>query len=197
MSKTIFIIFENSYLIRHGLISLIKEIQEAELSGDYNSADNFASIISNRKPDIIIINRELYSNINPQTIKYLSSEYNFRLIGITDKKKVNTYPLFSDQIFYKDEKAEILKKVNEIVFQLSSKKKKVKDNNKISKRERTILECVAKGLTNKEIAEKLFISAHTVITHRKNIVRKLGIKTVSGLTVYAILNKIIDMTDLK
>ena len=57
--------------------------------------------------------------------------------------------------------------------------------------------CVARGLTNKEIAEDLFISTHTVITHRKNIVRKLGIKTVSGLTVYAILNKIIDMTDLQ
>lgn len=197
MSKTTFIIFEKSFLVRHGLISLLKEIQGAELFGDFNSAYNFASLIKTQNPDIIIINQELYRNINTQTIKNLSAEYNFKLIGITDKKMENTDSPFSELIYYKEEKVEILKKINNIVFHISGNKKKIKDNNEISEREKAVLECVAKGMTNKEIAEKLFISAHTVITHRKNIVRKLGIKTVSGLTVYAILNKIIDMTDLK
>ncbi|MEN8119132.1 MAG: response regulator transcription factor [Bacteroidota bacterium] len=197
MSKTTFIIFEKCFLVRHGLISLLKEIQGAELFGDFNSAYNFASLIKTQNPDIIIINQELYRNINTQTIKNLSAEYNFKLIGITDKKMENTDSPFSELIYYKEEKVEILKKINNIVFHISGNKKKIKDNNEISEREKAVLECVAKGMTNKEIAEKLFISAHTVITHRKNIVRKLGIKTVSGLTVYAILNKIIDMTDLK
>ena len=48
----------------------------------------------------------------------------------------------------------------------------------------------------KEIGEKLFISIHTVTTHRKNITQKLGIKTVSGLTVYAILNGIINLEEI-
>jgi len=52
------------------------------------------------------------------------------------------------------------------------------------------------GLTNQEVAEKLFISVHTVMTHRKNITKKLGIKTVSGLTVYALLNKVIEIQDI-
>jgi two-component system, NarL family, response regulator NreC len=56
---------------------------------------------------------------------------------------------------------------------------------------------VALGLTNKEIADKLYISAHTVITHRKNITRKLGIKTVSGLTIYAIMNNLIALEEIK
>ena len=197
MSKTIFTIFEKSYLIRLGLASLLKEIKGAEISGDYDSVDNFASLIKNQNPDIIIINQELYSDINTQTINNLSSEYNFRIIGITKEKMEITNSLFSNQIFYKEEKAKILNKINEITFQLNGNKKNLKDNKEISEREKAVLECVAKGMTNKEIAEKLFISTHTVITHRKNIVRKLGIKTVSGLTVYAILNKIIDMTDLK
>ena len=197
MSKTIFIIFEKSYLIRLGLASLLKEVKGAEISGDYNSVDNFSSIISNQNPDIIIINKELYSDINTQTINNLSSEYNFRIIGITKEKMEITNPLFSNQFFYTEEKTKILNKINEITFQLNGNKEKLKDNKEISEREKAVLECVAKGMTNKEIAEKLFISTHTVITHRKNIVRKLGIKTVSGLTVYAILNKIIDMTDLK
>jgi len=148
MSKTIFILFEKSYLIRLGLASLLKEIKGAEISGNYNSADNFASLIKNQNPDIIIINQELYSDINTQTINNLSSEYNFRIIGITKEKMVITNSLFSNQIFYKEEKAKILNKINEITFQLNGNKKNLKDNKGISERERAILECVAKGMTN-------------------------------------------------
>ena len=67
----------------------------------------------------------------------------------------------------------------------------------LSKREIEILKNIAKGKTNREIAEKLYISSHTVITHRKNITRKLGIKTVSGLTVYALINKYISMNEIQ
>ena len=62
---------------------------------------------------------------------------------------------------------------------------------KLSSRETEILAAVAQGLLNKEIAYKYNISIHTVITHRKNIVRKIGIKTIAGLTAYAILNNLI------
>ena len=62
----------------------------------------------------------------------------------------------------------------------------------LSVREKEILVCVAKGMLNKEIADFYNISIHTVITHRKNITRKTGIKTVAGLTVYALLNNLID-----
>ncbi len=71
------------------------------------------------------------------------------------------------------------------------------DNNTLSERELSILKLVALGNTNNEIAERLFISTHTVMTHRKNITRKLGIKTVSGLTVYAILNQHIKMEEIQ
>ena len=66
------------------------------------------------------------------------------------------------------------------------------DNNKgLSGREIDVLRLIAKGVTNKEIADKLSISLNTVLTHRKNITAKLGIKTVSGLTFYAIMNGIV------
>lgn len=66
------------------------------------------------------------------------------------------------------------------------------DREELSSREKEILVCVAKGMLNKEIADKYNISIYTVITHRKNITRKTGIKTVAGLTVYALLNNMID-----
>ena len=54
-------------------------------------------------------------------------------------------------------------------------------------REIEVLSLVARGFINKEIADKLNISLATVITHRKNITEKLGIKSVSGLTIYAVM----------
>lgn len=67
----------------------------------------------------------------------------------------------------------------------------------LSKREIDVLVAVAKGLMNKEIADFLNISIHTVISHRKNISRKTGIKSVSGLTVFALLNNLIDQKDVQ
>ena len=58
----------------------------------------------------------------------------------------------------------------------------------LSLREIEVLQLLIKGLTNREIAEKLHISLTTVITHRKNIQEKTGIKSLSGLTVYAVFN---------
>lgn len=61
----------------------------------------------------------------------------------------------------------------------------------LTNREMEVLRLVTQGLMNKEIADKLGISLHTVISHRKNLTEKLGIKTVSGLTVYAMMHKLI------
>lgn len=67
----------------------------------------------------------------------------------------------------------------------------------LSAREREIIVCVVKGLTNKEIADMLCLSVHTVITHRRNIARKLQIHSPAGLTIYAIVNKLVDMSEIK
>ncbi len=68
--------------------------------------------------------------------------------------------------------------------------------NDLTQREKEILRLVAMGHSNKEIADSLFISIHTVITHRKNVTGKLGIKSISGLTVYAIINRLIDPSQI-
>ena len=71
------------------------------------------------------------------------------------------------------------------------------EGEELSARENEILVAVAKGKLNKEIADEYNISIYTVITHRKNITRKTGIKTVAGLTVYALLNNLIDMNTVE
>lgn len=67
----------------------------------------------------------------------------------------------------------------------------------LSNREKEIIVCVTKGMSNKMIADHLNLSIHTVTTHRKNIAAKLQIKTQSGLTIYAIVNGLIVMDDVK
>lgn len=67
----------------------------------------------------------------------------------------------------------------------------------LSMREKEIIVCVVKGLTNKEIAEELCISTHTVITHRRNIASKLQIHSTAGLTIYAIVNNLVELSEIQ
>ncbi|WP_106831102.1 response regulator transcription factor [Parabacteroides pacaensis] len=70
-------------------------------------------------------------------------------------------------------------------------------NKDLSSREIEVLQLIVKGAINKEIADRLSISLNTVLSHRKNITAKLGIKTVSGLTFYAIMNGYISTEDIE
>ena len=86
---------------------------------------------------------------------------------------------------------ETLRKVILKSFDLDRAQKEKEPEKGLSQRETEVLKEVARGLTNKEIADKLSISMNTVMTHRKNITAKLNIKTVSGLTFYALMNNLI------
>ena len=92
--------------------------------------------------------------------------------------------------------------VNKFREEVSGKKirlieDEVDSQDALSQREKEIVICVVKGMTNKEIAEKLFLSIHTVITHRRNISKKLQIHSAAGLTIYAIVNKLVTLSDVK
>ena len=100
----------------------------------------------------------------------------------TDETLPATIYFNSDEAEIEDAMLSIIKEANKV------------DNssdNKLSSREREVLRELAGGKTNKEIAETLCISTNTVITHRKNISTKLGIHSVSGLSLYAVMNGII------
>ena len=67
----------------------------------------------------------------------------------------------------------------------------------LSDREKDVIVSLVQGMTNKEIADHLFISINTVITHRRNIARKLQIHSPAGLTIYAIVNNLVDISSVK
>lgn len=83
-----------------------------------------------------------------------------------------------------------------ISSRLSDIIKSVEGKDGVSEREKDIIVCLVQGMSNKEIADHLFISVNTVITHRRNIAKKLDIRSVAGLTIYAIANNLIDQSFL-
>lgn len=102
---------------------------------------------------------------------------------------------YEGQIYLSDKTAEVEQKISAAVNVNANETRG--EGEELSAREKEILVCVAKGMLNKEIADHYNISIYTVITHRKNITRKTGIKTVAGLTVYALLNNLIDMNSME
>lgn len=179
-------------LVKKGLVELISSLNPdtdlkvcAQIKDIYQYKDH--------KSLIIILDQKLIPNPCIFCLdKILSTFHECRLIAVTDAKLPdNLIPYFEEIINGYDDENEIYTKLNKVYGDLRSKNEEHSSGNYLSEREIEILKFVALGYTNKEIGDTLFISTHTVITHRKNITAKLGIKTIAGLTVYAILNGII------
>ena len=104
----------------------------------------------------------------------------------TCEKDLRIHCQVEDDIFVPA--VEILEEKVGIQEEPTVKEEATRTEDTLSDREREIVHCVVCGLSNKQIAEQLFISLNTVLTHRKNIARKLNIHSVAGLTIYAIVN---------
>ncbi len=190
------LICEGSYIVRKGLVKLLKETNKTLTVREAADVESFMSVLGYYEPDIIIINPDLFGSGN-KLIRELPEKFRGRAIALSSEEKRENISLFPQTLLYSDSKSTILEKVRKVYGTV----KGCRGANKmrgtvITEREKLIVRYIALGLTNREIAEKLFISTHTVVTHRKNITRKLGIKTVSGLTVYAILNNLINIEDI-
>ena len=88
--------------------------------------------------------------------------------------------------------SDVTRNISDMVF-----KSGVQNSDMLSDREREVIIALVQGMSNKEIADHLCISVNTVITHRRNIARKLQIHSPAGLTIYAIVNKLVDITSVK
>jgi len=194
MNSNNFIIYSPSYIIRKGLISVIEKIQNTQIIHQVDSVEEILDLIDNSEIDFLILDIDIEKSI--EIFNKIKNKYNKnQLIAFCKDSKHISNKNFIETVSINDSQNEIIHKLNYLLGNKDSHKLNSKIPDEISKREVDILKYIALGFSNKEIADKLFISAHTVVTHRKNITRKLGIKTVPGLTIYAIINKIIDIND--
>jgi DNA-binding NarL/FixJ family response regulator len=198
MERIKFVLVEKSYLIRKGIASIINRIEHATVVKELDSLDTVNSTLQKYQPDFIVVNISLLNELSKFRNLEIHAEMSEIGIGIdSTNEPTSTSPQSLREIISTlDERDDIYKKLEALIQEKLENQNSVQ-HSELSEREKTILMLVARGMTNKEIAEKLFLSTHTVITHRKNITNKLGIKSISGLTVYAILNDIIRIEELK
>lgn len=189
-------IAEPAVIIRSGLAATLKRIQGIHIQAFETSSNGLLNnYIRIHKPDILIINPLYWGSIDTHKLKVESGHKAlkcFALISyLTDDEVVKQ---FDDKISIYDSVEQLKAKLNR-TFEVSNIE--VEDAEILSLREKEILTCVVKGQTNKEIAQSLFLSTHTVISHRRNIVRKLEIHSTAGLTIYAIVNKLVELDEIK
>ncbi len=189
------IICETSEIVANGLAEIINGMAQFDVVLRVDSPERISERILSSNANMLIIDPILLGYQNKDFLLQLGKEHpNVFVVALVTTYLDHSFMTpYNGVIELNDSRAKIIDKMNELVQNEASKNS---DDVELSKRETDVLVAVAKGMMNKEIAEQMNISIHTVISHRKNITRKTGIKSVSGLTVYALLNNLIDEKDL-
>ncbi|MDY6436354.1 MAG: response regulator transcription factor [Bacteroidales bacterium] len=190
------IIVEPSPMVSAGLAQYFDDTRQLSVVSQLDSVDRLEEKLAAYNPEILIINPLLTAYGDGSLTKLLRDYPGMVTVAlVTSYVDKNILKQFKDVIEMNDNKQKVVSKIFSLLSDTSSTQEK-NENVELSNREIDVLVALAKGMTNKEISDKLFISVHTVITHRKNIIRKTGIKSVSGLTVYALLNNLVDESEI-
>lgn len=163
-----------------------------------DSLEDFQEIIHSKKVDILVTNPMQLMNRTKEVKKLRNNHPSLSIIGI------NLGLIDNELLMLLDDSFTVYDSVNQVLNKLqktteNNENKNSGNTDNLTEREIDVLTNLVHGKSNKEIADTLNISIHSVVTHRKNISAKTGIRSQSGLTIYAISKKIIsiDEIDLK
>jgi DNA-binding NarL/FixJ family response regulator len=192
-------IAEVSPIVRSGVEVQLKKLQGFHFHFlEIVKTDGLVDALRIHKPDILIVNPSMAAVLSLQQLKEECGCPQMKclalLYNLTDK---TTLRPFDDKLSIFDSSDEIRQKLEQLfAVEIQEDTTETGEQQILSMREKEIVVCVVKGMTNHLIAERLFLSTHTVITHRRNIARKLQIHSASGLTVYAIVNKLVELSEV-
>ena len=186
-------IIEPSYVICEGLINTINNQNNHYCIHFVDSLSAMQQQNILKRADIIFINPTLVQN-QTKTFNMLKKELSSSIwIGLVyslfEQKLLS---LFDEIIYINDTPNAIVNKIQKLP-NISQNSRADKMQETLSDREIEVLKLLVAGHSNKEIADKLNISTNTVISHRKDISQRTSIKSVSGLTIYAVVNNIINI----
>lgn len=192
------LVASSSVIIRSGLSSVLRRLHELNIQPvEISSTEMLEHYVTLHTPDIIMIDptfggwfdlaefKEAYNKLTG--VKFVAV-----IASVIDNMQLKDY---NERIALYDSVEVIAEKLNGLMK--TEDEMQDSDAEPLSQREKEIITYVVKGLTNKEIADNLCLSVHTVITHRRNIARKLQIHSPAGLTIYAIVNKLVELKDIE
>lgn len=191
------VLIEPSAIISAGIQELLKPYKEFEIIAVLADCSHYTERIRNLNPNLIILNPLIIDFKYRHCVEEIfNGKEEIPLVALVyqyiEPEILKHYKAVID---IADDQGKMIRKLSQVVD--SNPTTPATPENELTEREKEILISVAKGMINKEIAEQHHISIHTVITHRKNITRKTGIKSVAGLTVFAILNNLIEMQEVE
>ena len=191
-------IAETSVIIRGGLTAALKRLSNVKVQPiELLSVEALNDCVRTQYPDMLIVNPAFGDYFDVGKFREETSGKRIRVIAlVTSFVDASLLSKYDESISIFDD-LEILSKKIAGLLNMASEEEETDSQDALSQREREIVICVVKGMTNKEIAEKLFLSIHAVITHRRNISKKLQIHSAAGLTIYAIVNKLVALSDVK
>jgi DNA-binding NarL/FixJ family response regulator len=191
-------VIEPSILLSEGLKTVFHAHPEFEIVSCASNIPHFFERPTAIPPEIILINPMVIDFQRQNHIKSIFSAYPGTLLVAIVYQFIDQDVLkqYHGSITVFDDANKIQKKLYHAINSIHGIPEVVESFD-LSDRETEILVSVVKGLQNKEIADTHNISIHTVISHRKNITRKTGIKSVAGLTVYALLHHLLDQSEIE
>lgn len=192
-NKLTIAIADHSLIVRSGLLSVLRHLGGINIDAyEITDAPQLKVKLIKLKPDVLIINPLMLGTMTAHQLKTETNCDKMRCVAlVTSLLDTSLLTDFMDEISIYNSPEQIKNKL----IKLGEFETEVKHD--ISSREKEVIVCVVKGMTNKQIAENLNLSVHTVVTHRKNIAAKLNIHSASGLTIYAIVNNMVDLQDVK
>ena len=192
-----FVVADNSFIVRSGLVAVLRHIPGlAATAFDVKTQESLRNYVAMHHPDVVIVNPMFDGLFDVKAFKAELKLDDTRFIALsTAMLDQNVLSGYDEHLLLYDNPDDIFEKIKKVL--MSEKQDEPNTTESLSNREREIIVCVVKGMTNKEIADQLCLSIHTVITHRRNISNKLQIRSAAGLTIYAIVNKLVDIKDVK
>ena len=187
-----------SKIVARGIESVLGELGEFRVEGILTDLSRTSeSHLKNLDVDVIIIDPCVFDYVSRGSGRSRIAEYSDAAVVALQTIPMNAedFKPYDGTVNIFDDPVTVVRKLREACS--SHHENPDAESHDLSAREKEILVCVAKGMLNKEIADVCNLSIHTVITHRKNITRKTGIKTVAGLTVYALLHNLIDSNSIE